>query len=94
MGQPRPPPRIAVFSVAVLHQERVVVVAEQKPNCSDEDAFSWMNSLVPAVESIHGINLYSIVLVNPGRLPKVSLSLSLSLSLSHSHIRTYRDPTG
>ena len=30
-----------------------------------------MNSIVPAVESIHGINLYGIVLVSPGRLPKV-----------------------
>lgn len=30
-----------------------------------------MNSVVPAVESIHGINLYGIVLVPPGRLPKV-----------------------
>ena len=30
-----------------------------------------MNSVVPAVESIHGINLYGMVLVAPGRLPKV-----------------------
>jgi acyl-CoA synthetase (AMP-forming)/AMP-acid ligase II len=62
--------RIAIFSVAVLKEERVVVVAEQKPNCTDEIAFTWMNSVVPAVESIHGINLYGIVLVSPGGLPK------------------------
>ncbi len=30
--------------------------------------------MVPAVESIHGINLYGIVLVGPGRLPKVHKS--------------------
>ena len=30
-----------------------------------------MNSVVPAAESIHGIYLYGIVLVGPGRLPKV-----------------------
>ena len=28
--------RIAIFSVSVLKEERVVVVAEQKPNCTDE----------------------------------------------------------
>ena len=63
--------RIAVFSITVLREERVVVVAEQKPNCSDEEAFTWMNSVVPAAESIHGVNLYGIVLVAAGRLPRV-----------------------
>ena len=64
--------RIAIFSISVLREERVVVVAEQKPNCTDEEAFTWMNSVVPAVESIHGVNLYGMVLVPPGRLPRVS----------------------
>ena len=50
----------------------MVVVAEQKPNCTDEEAFTWMNSVVPAIDSIHGVNLYGIVLVAPGRLPRVS----------------------
>ena len=59
-----------MFSVSVLREERVVVVAEQKPNCTDEEAFTWMNSVVPAVESIHGVNVYGIVLVSAGRLPK------------------------
>ena len=59
-----------MFSVHVLREERVIVVAEQKPSCTDEDAFTWMNSVVPAVESIHGVNLYGIVLVAPGRLPR------------------------
>ncbi|XP_019861409.1 PREDICTED: disco-interacting protein 2 homolog C-like [Amphimedon queenslandica] len=62
--------RIAIFSVTVLKEERVVVVAEQKPNCTDEVAFTWMNSVVPAAESIHGIYLYGIVLVGHGKLPK------------------------
>ena len=60
-----------MFSITVLREERVVVVAEQRPNCSDEEAFTWMNSVVPAAESIHGINLYGMVLVAPGRLPRV-----------------------
>ena len=29
--------RIAIFSVNVMKEERVVVVAEQKPHCSDEE---------------------------------------------------------
>ena len=29
--------RIAVFSVTILKEERVVVVAEQKPGCTDEE---------------------------------------------------------
>lgn len=62
--------RIAVFSVSVLHDERIVVISEQKPNCTDEEAFTWMNSVVPAVESIHGVNVYGIVLVSAGRLPR------------------------
>ena len=62
--------RIAVFSVPVLREERVVVVGEQKPNCTDEEAFTWMNSVVPAVETIHGINLYGIVLVSNNQLPR------------------------
>ena len=62
--------RIAVFSVTVLREERVVVVAEQKPNCTDEEAHTWMNSVVPAVESIHGVNLYGLVLVGSHSLPR------------------------
>ena len=60
-----------MFSITVLRDERVVVVAEQRPACTDEEAFTWMNNVVPAVESIHGLNLYGIVLVPPGRLPRV-----------------------
>ncbi|KAL5489571.1 hypothetical protein EMCRGX_G018680 [Ephydatia muelleri] len=63
---------LAVFSVSVLKLERVVVVAEQKPNCTDEQAFTWMNSVVPAIESIHSINLYGLILVKAGHLPRDS----------------------
>ena len=28
---------MALFSMTILHDERVVVVAEQKPNCTDEE---------------------------------------------------------
>ena len=38
--------RIAVFSVAVLHDERIVVVAEQRPDASEEDSFQWMSRVL------------------------------------------------
>lgn len=40
------PPRIAVFSVSVLHDERIVVVAEQRPDASEEDSFQWMSRVL------------------------------------------------
>ena len=38
-----------------------------------------MNSVVPAVESIHGVNLYAIVLLAPGKLPRVKHNLNRGL---------------
>lgn len=40
------PFRIAVFSVSVLHDERIVVVAEQRPDASEEDSFQWMSRVL------------------------------------------------
>ena len=37
------PCRIGVFSVTVLHDERIVIVAEQPPNSMEEDSFQWMS---------------------------------------------------
>uniref|UniRef100_A0A8C4QJ99 Uncharacterized protein n=1 Tax=Eptatretus burgeri TaxID=7764 RepID=A0A8C4QJ99_EPTBU len=34
--------RLSVFSVTVLHDQRLVVVAEQKAEVSEEDSFAWM----------------------------------------------------
>ena len=38
--------RIAVFSTAVLREERVVIVAEQRPDCSEEESFQWMSRVL------------------------------------------------
>uniref|UniRef100_A0A2K6A1H1 Disco interacting A n=1 Tax=Mandrillus leucophaeus TaxID=9568 RepID=A0A2K6A1H1_MANLE len=38
--------RIAVFSVTVLHDDRVVLVAEQRPDASEEDSFQWMSRVL------------------------------------------------
>lgn len=35
-----------MFSVSVLHDERIVVVAEQRPDASEEDSFQWMSRVL------------------------------------------------
>ena len=40
------PRRIAVFSVTVLHDERIVIVAEQRPDSTEEDSFQRMSRVL------------------------------------------------
>jgi hypothetical protein len=35
-----------VFSVTVLHDDRIVLVAEQRPDASEEDSFQWMSRVL------------------------------------------------
>ena len=65
--------RIAVFSIKVLRDERVCVVAEQRPDCSEEDSFQWMSRVLQAVDSIHQVGLYCLALVPHNHLPKTPL---------------------
>ncbi|KAJ3592313.1 hypothetical protein NHX12_007441 [Muraenolepis orangiensis] len=65
--------RIAVFSVSVLHDERVVLVAEQRPDASEEDSFQWMSRVLQAIDSIHQVGVYCLALVPANTLPKAPL---------------------
>uniref|UniRef100_A0A3B3B6R3 Disco-interacting protein 2 homolog A n=1 Tax=Oryzias melastigma TaxID=30732 RepID=A0A3B3B6R3_ORYME len=65
--------RIAVFSVSVLHDERIVVVAEQRPDASEEDSFQWMSRVLQAIDSIHQVGVYCLALVPANMLPKAPL---------------------
>jgi len=65
--------RIAVFSIKVLRDERVCVVAEQRPDCSEEESFQWMSRVLQAVDSIHQVGLYCLALVPHNHLPKTPL---------------------
>lgn len=65
--------RIAVFSVSVLRDERIVIVAEQKPGASEEDAFTWMSRVLQAVDAIHQVGIYCLALVPSNQLPKTPL---------------------
>ncbi|XP_056283260.1 disco-interacting protein 2 homolog A-like [Pseudoliparis swirei] len=65
--------QIAVFSVSVLHDERIVVVAEQRPDASEEDSFQWMSRVLQAIDSIHQVGVYCLALVPANTLPKAPL---------------------
>ncbi|XP_040564455.1 disco-interacting protein 2 homolog A isoform X2 [Lepeophtheirus salmonis] len=65
--------RIAVFSIRVLRDERICVVAEQRPDCSEEESFQWMSRVLQAVDSIHQVGLYCLALVPHNHLPKTPL---------------------
>uniref|UniRef100_A0A8C4IZL5 Disco-interacting protein 2 homolog Bb n=1 Tax=Dicentrarchus labrax TaxID=13489 RepID=A0A8C4IZL5_DICLA len=65
--------RITVFSVTVFYDERVVIVAEQRPDASEEDSFQWMSRVLQAIDSIHQVGLYCLALVPANTLPKTPL---------------------
>ncbi|XP_061094234.1 disco-interacting protein 2 homolog C isoform X5 [Conger conger] len=65
--------RIAVFSITVLHDERIVVVAEQRPDSTEEDSFQWMSRVLQAIDSIHGVGVFCLALVPANTLPKTPL---------------------
>ncbi|NXB05502.1 DIP2A protein, partial [Cnemophilus loriae] len=65
--------RIAVFSVPVLHDDRIVLVAEQRPDASEEDSFQWMSRVLQAIDSIHQVGVYCLALVPANTLPKAPL---------------------
>lgn len=73
--------RIAVFSIKVLRDERVCVIAEQRPDCSEEESFQWMSRVLQAVDSIHQVGIYCLALVPPNHLPKTPLGISSPSSL-------------
>ncbi|XP_078728127.1 disco-interacting protein 2 homolog C-like isoform X9 [Lampetra fluviatilis] len=65
--------RIAVFSVNVLRDDRIVVVAEQRPEASEDDCFQWMSRVLQAIDSIHQVGVYCLALVPANTLPKCPL---------------------
>lgn len=65
--------RIAIFSIKVLRDERICVIAEQRPECTEEESFDWMSRVLKAVDSIHQTGIYCLALVLPNHLPKTPL---------------------
>ncbi|KAI4824474.1 hypothetical protein KUCAC02_012983 [Chaenocephalus aceratus] len=68
--------RIAVFSVTVFYDERIVIVAEQRPDASEEgqlpvDESSPAGKITSVI--IHQVGLYCLALVPANTLPKTPL---------------------
>ncbi|XP_029450843.1 disco-interacting protein 2 homolog B isoform X2 [Rhinatrema bivittatum] len=76
--------RIAVFSVSVFYDERIVLVAEQRPDASEEDSFQWMSRVLQAIDSIHQVGVYCLALVPANTLPKTPLG-GIHLSQTKQH---------
>ncbi|KAM4701610.1 disco-interacting protein 2 homolog B [Discoglossus pictus] len=76
--------RIAVFSISVFYDERIVVVAEQRPDASEEDSFQWMSRVLQAIDSIHQVGVYCLALVPANILPKTPLG-GIHLSQTKQH---------
>ena len=67
--------RIAVFSVTVFYDERVVIVAEQRPDASEEDSFQWMSRVLQVkMEKCIIFKIY----INPKIVNKCSPSVLVS----------------
>ena len=56
--------RIAIFSIKVLKDQRICVIAEQRPDCTEEQSFQWMSKVLQAIDSIHHVGIYCLALGN------------------------------
>ncbi|KRX21336.1 Disco-interacting protein 2 -like protein C [Trichinella nelsoni] len=65
--------RIAVFSVKVLRDERICIIAEQRAGVYEEDSFQWMSRVLQAIDTIHMVGVYCLALVPPNGLTKTPL---------------------
>lgn len=45
-----------MFSVTVLHDDRIVLVAEQRPDASEEDSFQWMSRVLQVGGHVHPLS--------------------------------------
>lgn len=52
-----------MFSVTVFYDERIVVVAEQRPDASEEDSFQWM-SRVLQVRLLFYLNRWAVATID------------------------------
>lgn len=51
-----------MFSVTVFYDERIVIVAEQRPDASEEDSFQWMSRVLQVNHTSAHIILINIML--------------------------------
>lgn len=73
--------RIVIFSVRVLRDERIIIVAEQRPDIGEDECFQWMSRVLQAVDSIHQVGVYCLALCPANTLPKVNPIVHLFVSI-------------
>lgn len=73
--------RIAVFSVTVFFDERIVIVAEQRPDASEEDSFQWMSRVLQVhfLKQLTIIIFFGLYLQNSSGLSHNIVTFSFSL---------------
>lgn len=49
-----------MFSLTVFYDERIVIVAEQRPDASEEDSFQWMSRVLQVNQMCFQFYLVSI----------------------------------
>jgi hypothetical protein len=69
--------RVVIFSIRVLRDERIVIVAEQRPDIGEEECFQWMSRVLQAIDSIHQVGVYCLALCPANTLPKVGTVILL-----------------
>lgn len=67
-----------MFSVTVLHDERIVIVAEQRPDSTEEDSFQWMSRVLQV----------SLTPPGPAAISAASISMWLTLVTGASLVVT------
>lgn len=52
--------RTVVFSVTVLYDERIVLVAEQRPDSTEEESYQWMSRVLQVHKHLTGLEAQSL----------------------------------
>lgn len=56
--------RIAVFSVTVFYDERIVIVAEQRPDANEGDSFQWMSRVLQVIHKLPSMAMQKSIEMN------------------------------
>lgn len=68
-----------MFSVTVFFDERIVIVAEQRPDASEEDSFQWMSRVLQVHLTTDYNNFFGLYLQNSSGLSHNIVTFSFSL---------------
>uniref|UniRef100_A0A4W5JGM0 Disco-interacting protein 2 homolog Cb n=1 Tax=Hucho hucho TaxID=62062 RepID=A0A4W5JGM0_9TELE len=77
--------RIAVFSVTVLRDERIVVVAEQRPDSTEEDSFQWMSRVLQVTLPQHNHSMTIMYVTPPQHDHNVGNTISTRPQYDHDY---------